>query len=120
LINASYTYQNTEQSESTTQTGDKNTTEKSEYTTSETESEKNINKTVDKIQISEQNNNYKININTADESELTTLPGIGDKKAETIIAYRDENGEFKSVEDIMNVKGIGEKLFDGIKDLITV
>ncbi|MCM1488465.1 MAG: ComEA family DNA-binding protein [Firmicutes bacterium] len=62
----------------------------------------------------------KININTALEEELISLPGIGEKTARSIIAYREENGAFKSIEEIMEVNGIGEGKFDGIKDYITV
>ena len=61
-----------------------------------------------------------ININTATLSELDSLPGIGEKKAQGIINYREENGPFKVKEDIKNVSGIGEKIFEDIKDLITV
>ena len=49
-----------------------------------------------------------------------TLTGIGEKKAEDIIKYREENGEFTSIEDIKNVKGIGDSLFEKIKDYITL
>ena len=62
----------------------------------------------------------KININTASASELESLPRIGPKVAERIIEYRTQNGNFKRIEDIMKVRGIGEKVFDEIKDLITV
>lgn len=61
-----------------------------------------------------------ININTADEKELDSLPGVGPSKAKDIIRYREEKGEFKSIEDIKNVKGIGESSFEKIKDKITV
>ncbi len=61
----------------------------------------------------------KININTAFKKELVTLKGVGAKKADRIIEYRKAN-PFKKVEDLMNVKGIGRKLFDKNKDLITV
>ena len=61
-----------------------------------------------------------ININTASKSELTTLSGIGDAKAEDIINYRTQNGNFKSIDDIKNVKGIGDAIFAKIKDYITV
>jgi len=62
----------------------------------------------------------KININTATKSQLVSLPGIGDVKAQAIIDYRTKNGNFKRVEDIVNVSGIGEKTFESLKDLITV
>lgn len=61
-----------------------------------------------------------ININTADEKELDSLPGVGPSKAKDIIRYREEKGEFKSIEDIKNVKGIGESSFEKLKDKITV
>lgn len=64
--------------------------------------------------------NGKININRADAALLETLPGIGPSKAARIIEYREANGSFKNIEDIMNVSGIGPKTFDSIKDLICV
>lgn len=60
------------------------------------------------------------NINTADEKELDSLPGIGPSKAKDIISYREKNGEFKSIEEIKNVKGIGESCFEKLKDKISV
>ena len=60
-----------------------------------------------------------ININTASKDELTTLPGIGDVLAQRIINYRTQNGGFLSVEELMNVDGIGEKRFEDLKDQIT-
>lgn len=62
----------------------------------------------------------KININTAPASELETLPRIGPKVAQRIVDFRTKNGNFKKVEEIMKIQGIGEKIFDQIKDLITV
>ena len=61
-----------------------------------------------------------ININTAGEQDLCTLPGIGSSKAQAIISYREEHGSFKDIKEIMNVNGIGENLFNQIKDLIRV
>lgn len=62
----------------------------------------------------------KININTAGESELDSLPGIGPSTAKKIIDYRKAKGAFTAIEDIMNVAGIGEQKFSDLKDLITV
>ncbi|MBQ3664843.1 MAG: helix-hairpin-helix domain-containing protein [Lachnospiraceae bacterium] len=61
-----------------------------------------------------------VNINTADEQTLMTLPGVGESKALAIISYRQENGEFKTIEEIMNVAGIKKAAFEKIKDKITV
>lgn len=69
---------------------------------------------------SETGNKSLININTATKEELTALNGIGDSKAQAIIDYRNENGYFSSIDELMNVSGIGEKTFAKNKDLITV
>jgi competence protein ComEA len=61
-----------------------------------------------------------IDINTASQAELETLPGIGPTTAQKIIAYRTENGPFQTTEDIINVSGIGPGTYERIKDLITV
>lgn len=61
-----------------------------------------------------------ININTANVTQLTKLPGIGPKKAKRIIETRKKLGGFKRIEDIMKVKGIGEKTFQRIKHMIRV
>lgn len=61
-----------------------------------------------------------VNINTATAEELTSLPGIGQSRAKTIIDYRETNGDFSAIEDIMNVTGIKEASFAKIKDLIKV
>ena len=61
-----------------------------------------------------------ININTASQSELESLPGIGPVLAQRIIEYRQSNGLFPSTEAIMDVSGIGPATFEEIKDLITV
>lgn len=60
-----------------------------------------------------------VNINTADAERLATLKGIGPALAQRIIDYREQNGAFKSVDDIKNVRGIGQKKFDAFKDKIT-
>ena len=59
-----------------------------------------------------------ISINTGSKEELMSLPGIGESKADSIIKYREENGEFKNLEDIMNVSGIGESAYSKIKEHI--
>lgn len=62
----------------------------------------------------------KININTATTDELIQIKGIGDRYAQRIIEYREKNGPFHQVEDIMKIKGIGSKTFESIKDSIVV
>ncbi len=62
----------------------------------------------------------QINLNTATLEELDALPGIGESKAADIIAYREKMGPFQAIEDIMNVPGIGPKIFENIRDQITV
>ena len=60
-----------------------------------------------------------LNINTATEQELCSLPGIGEKLAEQIIAFREKNGSFRGIEEIMSVDGIGAKIYEELKDYIT-
>lgn len=64
--------------------------------------------------------NEKININTASKEQLLSIPGIGEAKAKSIILYREENGYFSSIEEIVKVSGIGDNLYETIKDYITV
>ena len=59
-----------------------------------------------------------VSINRASVSELQTLPGIGEKKALDIISYREENGGFQSLDDLKNVKGIGDRTFENLKEYI--
>ena len=61
-----------------------------------------------------------VNLNTANVAQLETLPGVGKATAERILEYRQKNGGFKKIEDLMNVRGIGEKSFLKMKPLITV
>jgi competence protein ComEA len=61
-----------------------------------------------------------VNLNTATQAQLESLPGVGAKAAERILEYRQKNGQFKKIEDLMNVKGIGEKSFLKLKPRLTV
>jgi competence protein ComEA len=61
-----------------------------------------------------------VNINSADVKEIMKLPGVGKKKAEAIISYRDENGRFDNVDDLRKVDGIGKKSLERIRGLIVV
>jgi competence protein ComEA len=62
----------------------------------------------------------KVNLNTADSAALETLPRVGPSLAARIIAWREANGRFTSIEDLMSVSGIGDKTFAGLKDLVTI
>lgn len=64
--------------------------------------------------------NTLVNLNTATIEELKTLNGVGEKKAENILRYREEKGSFKSIEELKEVDGIGEKTFEQLKSSITV
>lgn len=70
--------------------------------------------------VEEKKDNDLISINSADLETLMSLPSIGESKAKSIIKYREENDGFKQIEDIMNVSGIGNALFEKIKDFITL
>lgn len=69
---------------------------------------------------SSSNKTSKININKAGQAELETIPGIGPSTALKIVTYREENGKFKSIEDIKNVSGIGDAKYEQMKEYITV
>lgn len=77
----------------------------------------NLGETIEENSI---NSSSKVNINTATQTELELLSGIGPSIASKIISYRKENGKFKTIEDIKNVPGIGEAKFNSIQDQITV
>lgn len=62
----------------------------------------------------------RINLNTATQKQLVTLPGVGKKKAAAIIEYRTKNGKFKNLEDVMKVKGIGPKMLNKFKNQLTL
>ena len=68
----------------------------------------------------QQETDGRININTADVTQLCTIPGIGESRAQSIVTYREQNGAFGAVEDIMKVSGIKDGLFQKIKDKIKV
>ena len=68
----------------------------------------------------EATDNGRVNINTADQTQLMALSGIGASRAADIIAYRTEHGSFQTIEEIMNVSGIKESTFQKIKDQIVV
>lgn len=68
-------------------------------------------------QVPQQNS---VNINTADQSQLSTLPGIGPVLAERIIQFREQYGTFSNVEELKSVSGIGDKTFENLRDYITV
>ncbi len=72
------------------------------------------------VQTINQNQGSKINLNTATAEELDKIPGVGPARAKAILDYRSEHGSFKTIEEIKNIKGIGDKSFENIKDLITV
>ena len=68
----------------------------------------------------EEGGKKKVNINTATQNELDELPGIGPVIAQRIIEYREENGDFQKIEDLQNVKGIGDAKYEEIKESVTV
>jgi len=61
-----------------------------------------------------------LNVNDASPVDLTTLPGVGKVTAEKIVAFRTENGPFKSVDDLIMVKGVGKKVLEKIRPLVTI
>ena len=98
----------------TTTFSEKNTSAKSAYSTKTTASTSQISEICTKTE------NLYIDINNAGFDELIKLNGIGDYLAEQIIIYREQNGGFSNIEEIINVSGIGEKIFESIRDYIYV
>ena len=90
------------------------------YSETGEEINKNINYNEETMYSSSSSTSAKININTANANMLQTLSGIGPVLSERIIEYRNQNGFFGIINDIVNVSGIGEKKYEGIKDLICV
>lgn len=68
----------------------------------------------------QQSKDGKVNLNTATEAELQTISGIGQKRAQDIIAYREGKGKFQSVDELKNVSGIGQKMLEKLKEHVTV
>lgn len=94
---------------------DKKKNEKKEYITSGSG-----NNVIEESKKTKQEVNKKVNINTANQSELEELPGIGPSIASKIIEYREQNGKFEKIEDLQNVKGIGDAKFANMKDHVVV
>lgn len=72
------------------------------------------------LQSAEEDRSETVELNTATAPELRTLPGVGERTAERIIEYREEHGGFEKIEDLMNVRGIGEKTFLRLRPLVRV
>lgn len=99
---------------------EKQNTEKIQSNKQSKTTEKSQNTTSISTNTTGKNQNTKVNINTATQTELETLPGIGPSTASKIVSYRKENGKFKSIEEIKKVNGIGESKYKKIKELIKV
>lgn len=99
---------------------EKQNTEKIQSNKQSKTTEKSQNTTSISTNATGKNQNTKVNINTATQTELETLPGIGPSIASKIVSYRKENGKFKSIEEIKKVSGIGESKYANIKELIKV
>ncbi len=79
-----------------------------------------INNCIENESSSDASKTTLVNINTASKNELMTLSGIGESKAEAIISYREDNGSFKTIAELKNVSGIGDAMFERIKEHITI
>ncbi|MCG7338575.1 helix-hairpin-helix domain-containing protein [Staphylococcus sp. ACRSN] len=80
----------------------------------------NLSKSINENNIKNTQGTEKVNLNIVTESELQNIPGIGSTKAKAIIAYRNESGGFKNVEDLKKVNGIGEKTFEKLREYFIV
>ena len=78
----------------------------------------NMETEIENNEVNEESDDGKISINNSDISKLKEIPGVGEVKANSIILYREKNNGFKSIEELKNVDGIGEKTFEKIKDSI--
>ncbi|MDW8680613.1 helix-hairpin-helix domain-containing protein [Streptococcus suis] len=90
------------------------------YVASKDENVSVVSNTTASSAMSQEGNESKVNLNTATEADLQTISGIGAKRASDIIAYREANGGFKSVDDLNNVSGIGDKTMESIRPYVTV
>ncbi|NQN53811.1 ComEA family DNA-binding protein [Streptococcus suis] len=90
------------------------------YVASKDENVSVVSNTTASSAMSQEGNESKVNLNTATEADLQTISGIGAKRATDIIAYREANGGFKSVDDLNNVSGIGDKTMESIRPYVTV
>ncbi|CYV14540.1 ComEA family DNA-binding protein [Streptococcus suis] len=90
------------------------------YVASKDENVSVVSNTTASSAMSQEGNESKVNLNTATEADLQTISGIGSKRAADIIAYREANGGFKSVDDLNNVSGIGDKTMESIRPYVTV
>ncbi|WP_105106765.1 helix-hairpin-helix domain-containing protein [Streptococcus suis] len=90
------------------------------YVASKDENVSVVSNTTASSAMSQEGNESKVNLNTATEADLQTISGIGAKRAADIIAYREANGGFMSVDDLNNVSGIGDKTMESIRPYVTV
>lgn len=95
-------------------------TEATEENGDEISSDDEIQDTENTVSEDDEETDGRININTATVDELNSISGIGSSKAENIVKYREENGNFEKVEDLLNVHGIARKMLESISEYITV
>ena len=102
------------------ESNDVNTTDTTDLTEKYISKSSGLSNNSESIKDEKSKNNTKVNINIATQTQLETLTGIGPTIAMKIIEYRKEHGNFKQIEDIKNVSGIGDSKFEKIKEFITV